>query len=82
MHPTIHRAGRTTHLKIALVSLAAAIVVVAVGFNARNSTFDTTATAVVKPAPTPAYAGQGARDGSLTGSRRADRTALGSRDSL
>ena len=58
MHPTIHRAGRTTHLKIALVSLAAAIVVVAVGINARNSTFDTTATAVVKPAPTPAYAGQ------------------------
>jgi hypothetical protein len=58
MHPTLHRAGSTTHLKIVLVSLAAAIAVVVVGLNARTSTFDTMATAVVKPAPAQAYAGQ------------------------
>jgi hypothetical protein len=58
MHPTLHRAGRETHLKIVLVSLAAAVVVVVVGLSARTSSFDTTATAVVKPAATPAYAGQ------------------------
>ena len=58
MHPTLHRAGRTTHLKIVLVSLVAVVVVVVVGLNARNSTFDTTATAVIKATPEPAYAGQ------------------------
>lgn len=58
MHPTLHRAGSSTHLKIVLVSLAAAIVVVVVGLNARNTSFDTTATAVIKAQPTPAYAGK------------------------
>jgi hypothetical protein len=58
MHSTLHRAGSTTHLKIVLVSLVAAVVVVVVGLNARNSTFDTTATAVIKAKPEPTYAGQ------------------------
>jgi len=60
MHPTLHRAGRTTHLKIVLVSLVAAMVVVVVGINARNSSFATAGTgqAVVKATPAPAYAGK------------------------
>ncbi|WP_157100352.1 hypothetical protein [Rhodoplanes sp. Z2-YC6860] len=62
MDSTLLRARGATHLKIVLVSLAAAIVVVVVGINARTSSFDTAATAtgpaVVKAVPTPAYAGK------------------------
>ena len=58
MHPTLHSAGRTTHLKIALVSLVSAVVLVVIGFNARTTSSDTTASAVVKPTPAPAYAGK------------------------
>jgi hypothetical protein len=62
MHSTLHRAGSTTHLKIALVSLVAATVVVAIGFNARTGSPDTAATAagpaVVKAGQPPAYAGK------------------------
>ena len=36
MHASIGNAGRTTHLKIVVVALVAAIVVVAVGINART----------------------------------------------
>ena len=61
MDSTLHRAGSTTHLKIVLVSLVAAIVVVAVGINARTSSTDTAATAagsaVVKAGQPPAFAG-------------------------
>jgi hypothetical protein len=62
MDSTLHRAGSTTHLKIVLVSLVAAIVVVVVGLNARNDSFDTADTrsgpAVVKATPAPSYAGK------------------------
>ena len=62
MHSSLHRAGSTTHLKIVLVSLVAAIVVVAVGINARTSGTDTAASAngpaVVKAGQPPAFAGQ------------------------
>ncbi|MBX9844036.1 MAG: hypothetical protein K2Z80_19725 [Xanthobacteraceae bacterium] len=59
MHPTLRRAGSTTHLKIVLVSLVAAIVVVVVGFNARTTSFYTAdGPAVVKAKPAADYAGQ------------------------
>ncbi|MBX9825441.1 MAG: hypothetical protein K2Y27_10645 [Xanthobacteraceae bacterium] len=59
MHPTLHRAGSTTHLKIVLVSLVAAIVVVVVGFNARITSIDTASgPAAVKAKPAADYAGQ------------------------
>ena len=45
MHSTLNRAGRTTHLKIVLVSLVATIAVVAVGLNARTGSIETTGTA-------------------------------------
>jgi len=60
MDSTLLRAGSATHLKIVLVSLVAAIVVVAVGINARTGSFDTAAATgplVVKASKTPAYAG-------------------------
>lgn len=57
MHPTLHRAGSVTHLKIVLVSLVAAMAVVVVGISARH--FDTAGgPAVVKATPEPAYAGK------------------------
>jgi len=39
MDTTLSRAGRTTHLKVVAVSLAAAIVVVTVGVYARTGQF-------------------------------------------
>jgi hypothetical protein len=61
MHSTLRRAGRATHLKIVLVSLAAALVVVVIGLNARTGSFDAASTAsgpsVVKAPKTPTYAG-------------------------
>jgi len=41
MDSTLSRAGRTTHLKIVVVSLAAAIVVVTIGVYARTGQFAT-----------------------------------------
>lgn len=62
MDSTLFRAGRATHLKILLVSLIAAIAVVAVGLNAQTGTHDMAGTmggpAVVKAKSAPAYAGQ------------------------
>ena len=61
MDSSLLRAGRATHLKIALVSLAATIVVVIVGINARTANVDTASTAtgsaVVKAGQTTGYAG-------------------------
>ena len=59
MNSTLLRAGRATHLKIVLVSLIAAVAVVAVGFNANTRITETTGTAVVKAKPAAAYAGKG-----------------------
>ena len=57
MHHSLLGAGRTTHLKIVALSLAAAIVVVLIGLNARVTDGAGTG-AVVKAAQPPTFAGQ------------------------
>ncbi len=57
MHHSLLGAGRTTHLKIAALSLAGAIVVVLIGLNARVTDGAGTG-AVVKAAQPPTFAGQ------------------------
>jgi hypothetical protein len=62
MDSTLLRAGRTTHLKVLAVALAASIAIVVVGLNARSEYLPTVrATAdniVVKAAQPGIYAGQ------------------------
>ncbi len=60
MESTLQGASRTTHLKIVLVSLVAAIIFVAVGINARVSDGDVSSVdrGIVKAGQPTAYAGQ------------------------
>ena len=61
MNYTISRANRTTHLKIVVISLVAAIAVVAVGINARTGKIiaDSPGSSTIVKAGQPAtYAGQ------------------------
>jgi hypothetical protein len=56
--PTLLRAGRAAHLRIVLISLAATIVVVLVGLNARMDPAGTArSTAAIKAQPASAFAG-------------------------
>jgi hypothetical protein len=56
--PTLLRAGRAAHLKIILISLAATIVVILVGLNARMNPAETDrSTAVIKAQPASTFAG-------------------------
>ena len=58
---TLTRAGRTTHIKIVVIALVAAIAVVAVGINAQISSVPTARTAVdgvIKAGQPATYAGQ------------------------
>jgi hypothetical protein len=55
---TLLRAGRAAHLRIVLISLAATIVVVLVGLNARMDPAETArSTAVIKAQPAYTFAG-------------------------
>jgi hypothetical protein len=60
MDTTLQGASRTTHLKIVLVSLVAAIIFVTVGINAKVSDSDASSAdrGIVKAGQPTAYAGQ------------------------
>lgn len=60
METTLQGASRTTHLKIVLVSLVAAIIFVAVGINAKVSDGDTSSAdrGILKVGQQTAYASQ------------------------
>ncbi len=60
MDTTLQGASRTTHLKIILVSLVAAIIFVAVGINAKISDGDASSTdrGILKAGQPTAFAGQ------------------------